>query len=252
MSYVIPGVDREGQEHIVTSGQLRSFVGDALTLNFTNFIEGNVGNMFGISRGLFLSMMFAGFFGVLAQQIPDLFLFSFAWVAGTIPVWLPIFAVVGGWKAWIWYVQSNFLSNQKPLLLEVKMPRDLVKSPRGIDFALSHLHHDSGETTFFNRKWAGSVRPIWAFEIASFGGNIHFYIWTWERWRTSVEAAIYSQYPEVEMFDVEDYAAKFVYDPDKLMAFCNDYRYEPRSDAYPIKTYVEFELDKDPKEEYKA
>ena len=168
------------------------------------------------------------------------------------PLWLPVAAIGGGWKAWVWYVNSHYLSKQKPLLLEVKMPRDLVKSPRGMENALHHLWMDSGEVTFFNRKWTGSMRPIWALEIASFGGEVHFYVWTWANWRQSAEAAIYSQYPEVELVEVEDYASKFVYDPSKMTVYATDYRYEPRNDAYPIKTYVEFELDKDPKEEYKV
>ena len=252
MSYAIPGTDREDQEHIVTSGQFRSFMSEIFTLNFTKFIEGNVGNMFSISRGLFLMTMFAGFFGVLAHQIPNVLFFAFAWVVGTMPLWLPVAAVIGGWKAWVWYIQSYFISNQKPMLLEVKMPRDLVKSPRGMDNALSHLWQDAGEVTFMIRKWLGSVRPIWALEIASFGGDVRFYVWTWAKWRSTVEAAIYSQYPEVEIFEAEDYASKFEYDPEKMTVYCTDHRYEPRSDAYPIKTYVEFELDKDPKEEYKV
>src|SRR3989344_3331243 len=251
MSYAIPGVDREEQEHTITSGQFRSFMGDVLTFNFTNFIEGNVGNMFGISRGLFLMTMFGGFFGVLAYQIPNLLFFAFAWVVGTMPVWLPIFAVVGGWKAWVWYIHALFLSTRKPLLLEVKMPRDLVKSPRGMEAALSQLWIDAAETTFFDRKWAGNVRPVFSLEIVSFGGEMHFYVWTWENYRAIVEASLYAQYPEIELVEAEDYAMKLRYDPEEHMCYVTDFRYEPRSDAYPIKTYVEFELDKDPKEEYK-
>ena len=63
---------------------------------------------------------------------------------------------------------------------------------------------------------------------------------------------MYAFYPEVEMYEVEDYAAKFKFDPDTQECFPTDWRYEPRNDAYPIKTYVDFELDKDPKEEYKV
>src|SRR3989344_4054463 len=174
MSYAIPGVGDEEKLHTITSGQVRSFLGDAIKLDFRAFVEGNIGNMFGISRGLFLMAVFAGFLGVLAQQIPALPLFAFAWIVGTMPLWLPVAAVAGGWKAWVWYVNSHYLSKQKPLLLEVKMPRDLVKSPRGMENALHHLWMDSGEVTFFNRKWTGSMRPIWALEIASFGGEVHF------------------------------------------------------------------------------
>lgn len=53
------------------------------------------------------------------------------------------------------------------------------------------------------------------------------------------------------MVEVEDYASKFRFDPDTQDCYPTDWRLEPRNDAYPIRTYIEFELEKDPKEEYK-
>jgi hypothetical protein len=85
----------------------------------------------------------------------------------------------------------------------------------------------------------------------SFGGEIHFYTWCWTRYRRSVETAIYAQYPEVEIVEADDYSMRFVYDPKKHFVFCTDYIYDPRGDEYPIKSYIDFELDKDPKEEFK-
>jgi hypothetical protein len=117
--------------------------------------------------------------------------------------------------------------------------------------ALSQLWNDSGETTFMNRIWQGQVRQIYSLEFASFGGELHFYIWCWANWRQQTEATLYAYYPEIELIEVEDYASKFHYDPKKHTCFPTDWRFEPRNDAYPIKTYIDFELDKDPKEEYK-
>ncbi|OGG77239.1 hypothetical protein A3B35_02860 [Candidatus Kaiserbacteria bacterium RIFCSPLOWO2_01_FULL_54_24] len=256
MAFQIPGVgeeqERSSQQWGVGSHVFRGIVSEIVSLDFQVFIEGTVGNLLGISRGLFLASIFLGLLGVLWYLIPNLPLFAFAWIVGTMPIWVPVAAVAGGWKAWVWYVQSNFLSNRTPLLLEVKMPRELMKSPRGMEVALSLLWVYHGETTFFHRKWLGQVRPIFSFEMASFGGDVHFYIWLWKEWRPVIEAAIYAQYPEVELVEVEDYASKYIYDPGEHKVYATDFRYEPRNDAYPIKTYVEFEIDKDPKEEYKV
>jgi len=255
MGFAIPGVGEEKerqQQWGVGSHVMRNIVSEILSLDFRQFIEGTIGNLLGISRGTFLAAVFLGFLGALATRIPNLPLFIFAWVVGTMPIWILPAAVAGGWKAWVWYVQSNFLSKREPLLLEVKIPRELVKSPRGMEQALAQWWIYSGETTYFHRKWLGQVRPIFSLEIASFGGDVHFYIWTWKNYRKVVESSVYAQYPEVELVEVEDYASKYRFDPSKEMVYATDYRYEPRNDAYPIKTYVEFELDKDPKEEYKV
>lgn len=252
MGFAIPGVGKEGEMHGITSSDLRGFIAEVVHLDFNTFVNGTIGNYFGISRGAVLSCMFVGLLGALWHLIPNLPLFAFAWIVGTMPIWLPIFAIVGGWKAWVWYIHAQFLTSRKPVLLDVRMPRNLVKSPRGMEAALSQLWIDAAETTFFDRKWAGNVRPVFSMEIASFGGDVHMYFWTWRNYLPIVEASIYAQYPEVELVEVEDYASKFNYDPKEHTCYVTDFRYEPKSDAYPIKTYIEFELDKDPKEEYKV
>jgi hypothetical protein len=94
------------------------------------------------------------------------------------------------------------------------------------------------------------VRPWFSFEMASFGGEIHFYVWCWATFRRTVESAIYGQYPEVEIFEVEDYMSTFRFDPKKHTCRVGDYVYKGAGDEYPLKTYVDFELDKDPKEEH--
>ncbi len=218
----------------------------------------------GVSRALFLGTLFAGLYLTLGHFIPSLPLFTFSWLAGTAPIWVPVGLAVGAWKAWIWYIQSLYLSGRKPILLEVKMPREVTKSPRAMELALINLNLSSGETTFMHRAWKGQVRPFFSLEIASFGGEVHFYIWCWSNYKDVVESSLYAQYPEIEIIEVEDYATKFQYDPDKHMAwgvewplmtsmkgFAGKGLHDFRINAYQPKSYVDFELDKDPKEEFK-
>ena len=253
MMQTIPGVSRgAAEESEISSHVIRNVVDELLKFNITYFVEGTLGNLLGVSRGAFLMAMFAGLLAVLWRQIPDLPVFTLTWVVGTLPIWIFPVAIAGAWKAWIWYVVAYFIANKKAVLLEVKMPRELVKSPRAMEAALSNMWMDQGETTFYHRKWKGQVRPFFSLEIASFGGEIHFYVWTWESHRRIVEASIYAQYPEVELVETEDYATKFRYDPKVYDCYGQDYRYEPRNDAYPTRTYIDFEMEKDPKEEYKV
>jgi hypothetical protein len=243
--------EHEQGEAIGSSVLRSSVIGAFLEGDFHKIIDGFFGNLWGVSRFLVLSIFFFGLLSVLSLQIPNLILFATEWLIGTAPVWIPIALLVGMWKIWLWYARALYLSKIKPILLEVKFPRDLVRSPRAMENALSQLWNDSGETTFMNRVWQGQVRQIYSLEIASFGGEIHFYVWCWSKWRQQTEASLYAYYPEIELIEVEDYASKFHYDPEKHGVFPTDWRYEPKNDAYPIKTYVDFELDKDPKEEYK-
>jgi len=247
-------VIHEHEQTGITSGsRLKgSFLGPLFSFNLHSFVDDFWGNGWGISRCLILSIIFWGLFAVLGNMIPNLPLFAFEWLLGTAPIWLPVVLLVSAWKIWMWYIHSNYIFKRDTMLLEVKMPREITRSPRAMENALSKLWTDSGETTFFNTAWQGQVRPYFSLEIASFGGQIHFYIWCWRQWRPNVEAMMYAYYPEVELVEAEDYASKFRFDPETQECFPTDWRYEPRNDAYPIRTYVEFELDKDPKEEYRV
>ena len=239
------------QENIIASDVFRGRLADLLSFNFHTIVDDFIGGFWGISRGLFLGILFTGLLGILWRLIPDLPLFAFEWLFGTLPVWFPVIAVVGGWKAWLWWARASFITGLDNMLLEVKFPRDIVKSPRAMEAVLTTLWSDAGETTFFNRVFQGQARPWYSFEVASFGGELHFYIWCRRNWRSVVESAMYGQYPEVELVEAEDYASRFAYNPDEHECFCTDWRYEPRNDAYQFRSYVDFELDADPKEEYK-
>ncbi len=222
----------------------------------------SVAGEWGISRALILSVLFIAEYLWLLHLIPHLPLYTFNWLVGTAPIWLPVILVMGAWRVWLWYVQSLFLSGRNPVLLEMKVPREITKSPRAMEIAFALFSISSGETTFIHRAWKGQVRPFFSFEMASFGGEIHFYIWTWKNYKSEVESAIYGQYPEVELYEVEDYATKFEFDPDKHGVFCTDWRLEAyhsdlkpdtlRISAYQPKSYIDYELDKDPKEEHRV
>ena len=222
----------------------------------------------GISRGLVLWVFYIGLLLILNLQIPNLPLFTLEWVIGLAPIWLPACLYYEAYASWVWYIQAFYLAGRDGILLEMKVPRDIFKSPRAMELALIPFNLSSGETTAINRGWQGGVRPFWSFEIASFGGDTHFYIWTWRGFKPLVESSIYAYYPEVELVEVEDYAAKFRFDPSIHDCYATEWRREtfrePHHDktkvqngsmqlnAYPIKTYVDFELDKDPKEEFRV
>ena len=231
--------------------------------SLTSFIDW-VGGSWGISRGLVLWILYIGMFWIVSLQIPHLFFFTLQWLVGLSPLWLPFGLAYSAEASWVWYIQAFYLAGRDGILLEVKIPRDIFKSPRAMELALIPMNLSSGETTAINRAWQGGVRPFWSFELASFGGDVHFYIWTWRSFKPLVESSIYAYYPEVELVEVDDYATKFQFDPSIHDCYVTEWRRETyiqdeigkngswRLNAYPIPTYVDFELDKDPKEEFKV
>ncbi len=166
------------------------------------------------------------------------------------PVWLPIFLAVFFWISWIDYIRFLFWFSTSFVLLEVQLPQIVDKNPLAIETFLATFHNASGETTFLARMWKGSYRPIWSLEIASNEGRIGYYIHLRRAFRNIVEARLYGQFPEAKLVEVDDYAARIPFNLNEYDIFGAEYK-KGKLDALPIKTYIDWKLDKDPKEEYK-
>jgi hypothetical protein len=216
----------------------------------------------GVSRGTTLVMIFVGFFAAGAVLVPDFPLLVWGWIVITAPIGLPAALAFAFWGAWMWYVRSYFIfMNTRPVLLEVRMPTEVTKSPRAMELVFTSLWFRLSTTTHIDTKWKGGTMPYYSFELVSDGGHVHFYVWLQRNYLRNVfETNMYAQYPEVEIVEVSDYAIDFHFDDDKHNAFVGDHvlesnnitRHERRVNAYPLKTYVDFELDSDPKEEFKV
>ena len=178
--------------------------------------------------------------------LPELFATTLAWIFIFSPIWGPLVLLAFWWTRWRKYIRAKFIAQQKPVLLEIKVPRQIYKTPRAMELVFTGLCVGPGETTFIHRWWMGRVRPWWSLEFACFEGKFHFYIWTWERMRDFTESQFYAQYPDIEINEVEDYTAGVKYDPSINGVWGAEYTFA-KPDAYPIKTYIDFELDQDPR-----
>ncbi len=165
-------------------------------------------------------------------------------------LWLPVILLYIFWDQWIKYVRALFILSQEYTVIEFRLPQEIAKSPAAMELFLVSLHQTGGETTFIDRWWLGKTRVFWSLELVSIEGEVHFYMWLRKAFKDFIEARLYAQYPEVEVHEVPDYTRRIVYDEKTMMLYGTEYKFA-KPDPYPIKTYVDFGLDKDPKEEYK-
>ncbi len=168
------------------------------------------------------------------------------------PVWLPILLGYIFWRVWTTYTFYWAEHRQGHILLEIRLPRDISKTPIAMEIILAGLHITSGESTFIERYWLGKRRPWFSLELVSLGGQVHFFIWTRAFFKNIVESAIYAQYPEVEIYEVPDYASELRYDKETTAAWGIEYKFT-RPDPYPIKTYIDYGMERPgEKEEFKS
>jgi len=164
--------------------------------------------------------------------------------------WVPLFFFYLVWDIWLTYKRSQFLAKQSYILLEIKIPRDVFKSPKAMEFFMESLYQTFGEANWYMKYWQGSVRAHFSLEIVSIGGAVHFFIYTRKGYKNLIESRLYSQYPGIEIYEVPDYTLPLQYDPEKVGLWACEFELT-KEDAFPIKTYIDYGLDKDPKEEYK-
>ncbi len=166
------------------------------------------------------------------------------------PVFVPIILLNILWPKWINYVRTRWILSQEYCLLEFKIPVDNLRSPAAMELALHALHKPLGDGTWFDRYWHGKTLPWFSLEIVSLEGQVKFFIWTRKDSVKSIEASFYSQFPNIEIRQVEDYTKSFHYKKGETDVWAAELKLT-KEDPYPIKTYVDYGLDKDPKEEFK-
>jgi len=155
------------------------------------------------------------------------------------------------WNVWVRYIRAAFFYSQKYSLLEIRLPRDQFKSPLAMELFLTSIHNTSGEGTWVARFWFGKTRPWFSLEMASIEGQVKFFIWTRAKQKSFLESSLYAQFPGIEVHERDDYACSVHFDPDSMAVWACEFKLT-KPNALPIKTYVDWGLDKDPKEEFKV
>ncbi len=166
-------------------------------------------------------------------------------------------------RFWKMFAVQQYNNGLDIIMLEVKIPREIDKSPLAMEIAMNAFLQAGGVGTFFARELQGKQPAQFSLEIASLEGVIHFYIRTERKYKPTIEASFYSQYPGIEISEADDYTSLIRYthlSQDVSLwgaRHKTDAKWEIRpevkmpADFKPIKTYVDYGLDKDPKEEYK-
>ncbi len=160
-----------------------------------------------------------------------------------------------GWlafKIWVHYIQQDFISGIEFVMLEIVPPREVLRSPKAMELFLTNALYHYSDKGGKEAYWQGAVWFWFSLEIVSLEGQVHFYIRTPSRLQGLIETQMYAQYPQSQVKVVEDYTSAV--DEISPHSAWNAWGCEfglNKPEAFPIKTYIDYGLDKDPKEEYK-
>ncbi|HEY4504212.1 MAG TPA: hypothetical protein VJI73_00380 [Candidatus Paceibacterota bacterium] len=152
------------------------------------------------------------------------------------------------WLLWIRYMRMHYIFNGGWTLMEVILPKLAVKSPQSMEVIFGTFNQ-AYAGNWWNRIRSGSLRTWFSLEIVSIEGRVHFFIRTSTLFKHAIEVAIYGEYPNARVNVVEDYMKGLKYYKNSNL---DVYLWElglGKKDPYPIRTYVDYGLDKEGVEE---
>jgi len=154
-----------------------------------------------------------------------------------------VFFVKESFQEWVGHLELKFQSEKERAVLEIRVPKDINKTPLAMEFVLNSMQEVGGDGDWLTRLTTGKRRSIFSLEMASHAGEVHFYIWCEKAWIPRIEAHFYAQYPSIELVEVQDYALHypFSYDTHKMFGF-EFGLIQP--DPVPIMTYKSYGQDK--------
>ena len=192
--------------------------------------------------------MFSAFLQVLLQVLS--FVGYLFWQFLSLTWWFLVFIILVPlvYSAWFFWRKSMYKEsfNNDCIIMEMRIPREIKKNPRAMEQVFTAIYSlRNVQGTLAEKWWDGEVTRWYALEIVSFGGETHFYVRLYRKQKTLLEAAFLSYYPDLELIEVDDYTDRLP----KSIKEIEEQGYNlwgtevvlSREDAYPIKTYEEFE-----------
>lgn len=178
-------------------------------------------------------------FDIFSQPTWGIIASLFAIFGWTVAALLFVFM---GEQLWANYRSIMYTKKWKWILLAVDIPPMYVQTPKAVEQIFAHLSGSQVGVNLGQKYWMGKKQKWFSLEIVSLEGYIQFLIRCEAEYRDLVEAAIYAQYAEAEITEVEDYVSVLpdsYPDPEKDI-FGVEFSLAEK-DAFPIRTYPSFE-----------
>lgn len=161
-------------------------------------------------------------------------------------LWLTVFLALTAKYFWIWGSRDvKFYTPIKWALLEIKIPEEVEKTPKAMEnvfHTLWALYDPPSNIREFwmNGKWLN----YYSCEIVGKEGEVHLYLRIPKIGKEAIRAAIYGEYPNAEIEEVDDYVLDFgkkIPNEDYDLWGC-DFKLK-KPDMYPLRTYEYWEAE---------
>lgn len=139
-------------------------------------------------------------------------------------------------------LRREFIATYPWVFYRVRVPELNTRTPRGMEEVFNLWHGAFRPPDLYDIYLDGYVQPWFSAEIRGTPEGVTFTFFVPTSVRQLFEAAIYSQYPDAEIEETTDYTT--AYPVERLEEDLDLWATEialKKNDAYPIKTYIDFE-----------
>lgn len=158
--------------------------------------------------------------------------------------WIPFayLFITQGYQIWLMLKQNKWFSTIKFTLLAVDIPKNHEQTPKAVEGLFSTVSGAHAAINNVDKYIKGQFQLAFSFEIVSIDGYVQFLVRTPIQHRDVVESAVYAQYPDAEITEVEDYTtwAPSKYPDDNYNVWGTEI-VPVANEAIPIRTYPLFE-----------
>jgi len=177
----------------------------------------------------------------LAGQNP----FYIGWYFFTHGFWIVVVIIFAKalYDLWLDGRQGQFANKWKFILLAIDIPKNNIQTPKAVESIFAALMGAQKNPNLVDTYWEGWLQESFSFEIVSLEGYVQFLVRCTTGSRDLIEAAVYAQYPDAEITEVEDYAkdyAKLRFPNPEYNLWGTEFILV-KPFPYPIRSYNEFE-----------
>jgi len=178
---------------------------------------------------------------------PDKMFFVFMGNIG----WMIVAAIMlyGILQLYLFWLQSKWAETHKHVLLAIDVPKGNEQSPKAVENMFTYLGGAHGSLDFFEKWFKGEFQKSFSYEIVSLEGYTQFLVRTPAEYRNLIESSVYSQYPDAEISEVDDYTQTVPqkYPDEEYDVWGVEFTLASPW-MYPIKCYKDFEYALGPSE----
>lgn len=177
------------------------------------------------------------FFSLPVEQMLWVFFINIGWM---------IIAVVFLYGISLIYLQKIrgdwAAKNLRYIILAIDVPKGNEQSPKAVENMFTYLAGAHGSINFFEKWFEGKFQVSFSYEIVSLEGYTQFLIRMPIEFRNLIETSVYSQYPDAEISEVDDYVDTVPHRfPDEEFDVWGSEFVQAKEWFFPIKLYQEFE-----------